>query len=101
MSLYVTLTHHLLQDGSNLAATQRAYHPDEVLKNDSLTVDVKYYLAHQVHPVVARLCDPIDGTDTAHIAECLGDCTLLIVVSLPLVVCPANVYIFVRVYKYI
>ena len=61
-----------LQDGSTLAATQRAYHPDEVLKSDTLRVDVNYYLAHQVHPVVARLCDPIDGTDSAHIAECLG-----------------------------
>ena len=35
-------------------------------------LDVKYYLANQVHPVVARLCDPIDGTDAAHIAQCLG-----------------------------
>ena len=34
--------------------------------------DVKYYLANQVHPVVSRLCDPIDGTDAAHIAQCLG-----------------------------
>ena len=28
--------------------------------------------ANQVHPVVARLCDPIDGTDAAHIAQYLG-----------------------------
>ena len=35
--------------------------------------DSKYYLAHQVHPVVSRLCDPIEGTDAAHIAECLGN----------------------------
>ena len=25
-----------------------------------------------MHPVVARLCDPIEGTDAAHLAECLG-----------------------------
>ena len=62
----------LFQDGTNSAATQRAYHPDEVLKNSNLKVDVKYYLAHQVHPVAARLCEPIEGTDTARIAECLG-----------------------------
>jgi len=37
--------------------------------------DTKYYLSQQVHPVVARLCDPIDGTDAAHIAECLGRIT--------------------------
>lgn len=40
------------------------------------TTDVKYYLANQVHPVVSRLCDPIDGTDAAHIAQCLGEWTL-------------------------
>jgi len=34
--------------------------------------DVKYYLSSQVHPVVSRLCDPIDGTDAARIAQCLG-----------------------------
>ena len=26
----------------------------------------------QVHPVVSRLCAPIEGTDGAHIADCLG-----------------------------
>jgi len=60
-------------DGSSLPATQRAYHPDlEVAKRSDLTVDARYYLEHQVHPVVSRLCDPIEGTDAARIAECLG-----------------------------
>lgn len=60
-------------DGSNLPATQRAYHPDlEVAKRSELSVDAHYYLEHQVHPVVSRLCDPIEGTDAARIAECLG-----------------------------
>jgi len=35
-------------------------------------LDMKYYLASQIHPVVSRLCDPIEGTDASHIAECLG-----------------------------
>jgi DNA polymerase alpha subunit A len=26
----------------------------------------------QVHPVVARLCTPIEGTDAARLADCLG-----------------------------
>ena len=43
-----------------------------ICKNVFLIADSKYYLAHQVHPVISRLCDPIEGTDTAHIAECLG-----------------------------
>jgi len=60
-------------DGSSLPATQRAYHPDlEVAKRPELTIDAHYYLEHQVHPVVSRLCDPVDGTDAARIAECLG-----------------------------
>lgn len=33
---------------------------------------MEYYLAHQIHPVVSRLCDPIEGTDSALIAEMLG-----------------------------
>ncbi|XP_071492723.1 DNA polymerase alpha catalytic subunit-like [Diadema antillarum] len=67
-----TVSYIVCEDGSNLPAGQRAYHPDELRKLDHLKVDTKYYLAQQVHPVVSRLCDPIDGTDAAHIAECLG-----------------------------
>jgi len=26
----------------------------------------------QVHPVVSRLCAPIEGTDSARLADCLG-----------------------------
>ena len=50
------------EDCNTLAATQRAYYVMEVSKNDSLKVDINYYLAQQLHPVVSRLCDPIDGT---------------------------------------
>lgn len=63
----------LLQDGSNLAATQRAYHVEELKTNSALVIDKNYYLAHQIHPVVSRLLDPIEGTDAARIAECLGE----------------------------
>lgn len=37
-----------------------------------MVADTHYYLSQQIHPVVARLCDPIEGTDAAQIAECLG-----------------------------
>ncbi|XP_077987275.1 DNA polymerase alpha catalytic subunit-like [Glandiceps talaboti] len=67
-----TVSYIICEDGSNLPASQRAYHPDEVDKRSDLKIDTKYYLAQQIHPVVSRLCDPIDGTDAAHIAECLG-----------------------------
>ncbi|XP_071838856.1 DNA polymerase alpha catalytic subunit-like [Apostichopus japonicus] len=66
-----TVSYIVCDDNSNLPASQRAYHPDEV-RRDNMAVDFKYYLAQQVHPVISRLCDPIEGTDTAQIAECLG-----------------------------
>ncbi|KAL8595946.1 hypothetical protein ACOMHN_018258 [Nucella lapillus] len=67
-----TVSYVICVDGSSLSATQRAYHPEELAKNEALKLDTHYYLAHQIHPVVSRLCDPIEGTDSAHLAECLG-----------------------------
>ena len=34
--------------------------------------DYSYYLAKQILPPIERLCAPIDCTDSARIAECLG-----------------------------
>lgn len=42
------------------------------MKDQDLKIDTHYYLANQIHPVVSRLCDPIDGTDASRIADCLG-----------------------------
>ncbi|XP_067948026.1 DNA polymerase alpha catalytic subunit-like [Watersipora subatra] len=67
-----TVYYIICQDGTSLAASQRAYHPDELARNDSLKIDTEYYLAHQVHPVVSRLCDPMEGTDSVLLAEMLG-----------------------------
>jgi DNA polymerase alpha subunit A len=68
-----TVAYVVCDDGTSLPATQRAYHPDlEFAKRSDLKIDTRYYLEQQVHPVVARLCDPIEGTDAARIAECLG-----------------------------
>ena len=55
--------------GKGLA--ERAYHPDEILEK-GLKVDLHYYLSQQVHPVITRLCAPIEETDGAAMAECLG-----------------------------
>lgn len=55
-----------------LHGSARAYHPDDLRKNESLEVDVDYYLKNQIHPVVSRLMEPIEGTNNAQIAECLG-----------------------------
>uniref|UniRef100_A0A6A7FRZ6 DNA polymerase n=1 Tax=Hirondellea gigas TaxID=1518452 RepID=A0A6A7FRZ6_9CRUS len=67
-----TVPYVICEDGTNNSSSQRAYHPDELKSNSSLTIDSNYYLAHQLHPVIARLCDPIEGSDAARIAECLG-----------------------------
>lgn len=55
------------------ARADRAYHPDELRKKDTtLKIDYDFYLSLQVLPPVERLCDPIEGTDRALLAECLG-----------------------------
>lgn len=40
--------------------------------NDALKIDVKYYLSQQIHPVVMRLCLPLEDIDAKMIAEHLG-----------------------------
>lgn len=51
----------------------RARHPDEIKEeNSDWLVDVEYYISQQIHPVVSRLCAPIEGTNAGHIADCLG-----------------------------
>ncbi|KAK4326034.1 hypothetical protein Pmani_003411 [Petrolisthes manimaculis] len=67
-----TVEYVICQDGSNLGPMQRAYHVEELQSNPALSIDKNFYLAQQIHPVVSRLCDPIEGTDAARIAECLG-----------------------------
>ncbi|XP_039728404.1 DNA polymerase alpha catalytic subunit [Pteropus medius] len=67
-----TVSYVICQDGSNLSASQRAYAPEQLQKQDNLTIDTQYYLAQQIHPVVARICEPIDGIDAILIASWLG-----------------------------
>ena len=50
---------------------ERAYHADTVRK-EKLTPDYEWYLTTQIHPPIARLCEPIEGTDSAFLAQCLG-----------------------------
>ncbi|KAH9967412.1 DNA polymerase alpha catalytic subunit [Russula dissimulans] len=74
-------------DGTgSVAQAERARHPDELRKASSEKIetgeraahdfvpnrDYEYYLAHQILPPIERLCDPIEGTDRARLAECLG-----------------------------
>uniref|UniRef100_W8BG20 DNA polymerase n=1 Tax=Ceratitis capitata TaxID=7213 RepID=W8BG20_CERCA len=59
-------------DGTNNPATQRGYHLDEVKSSETLKLDSQYYLAHQIHPVVTRMVDVLEGTDASRVAESLG-----------------------------
>lgn len=43
-----------------------------ILLNSYSPIDFEYYLAHQILPPIERLCEPIEGTDRARLAECLG-----------------------------
>lgn len=37
-----------------------------------IMIDYEHYLSQQVLPPIERLCEPIEGTDRARLAECLG-----------------------------
>ncbi|TFK68725.1 hypothetical protein BDN72DRAFT_948057 [Pluteus cervinus] len=61
------------ENAANVTLAERAKHPDEIRRSgNTLQIDHDYYLAHQILPPVERLCDPIEGTDRARLAECLG-----------------------------
>merc|ERR1711962_1038240 len=67
-----TAQYVICEDGSGLSATQRAYHVDEVKASETLKIDTQYYLSQQLHPVVSRLTEPIEGMEGARVAACLG-----------------------------
>ncbi|XGW24552.1 hypothetical protein V3C99_006184 [Haemonchus contortus] len=62
----------ICEDGTTNSAMQRAYHRTELEQNPELKIDLHYYLAQQIHPVVSRLCTPIEETDAVRLAEALG-----------------------------
>lgn len=62
----------ICENGTAEVATQRAYHLDELKSDEKLKIDKEYYLANQIYPVVSRLLKPIEATDSARIAQCLG-----------------------------
>jgi DNA polymerase alpha subunit A len=79
------------EESAKTAQADRAKHPDEVRKGVDLAIgktlgdsllsislnlllDYEYYLSNQILPPIERLCEPIEGTDRSHLAECLGMC---------------------------
>ncbi|KAF4797856.1 hypothetical protein TURU_069929 [Turdus rufiventris] len=71
-----TVSYIICQDGSDLSASQRAYAPEQLKKQENLKIDTQYYLSQQIHPVVARICEPIEGIDSVLIATWLGSSDL-------------------------
>lgn len=67
-----TVSYVICQDGSNLPGSQRAYALEQLQKQQGLSLDTQYYLSQQVHPVVGRICEPIEGIDAVLIATWLG-----------------------------
>ena len=47
------------------------------IEADAFFADYQYYLSHQVLPPIERLCEPIEGTERARLAECLGKSTFI------------------------
>merc|ERR1740121_401708 len=60
------------EGGSKGPLADRARHPHEFQLDPSLRVDVAWYKKQQLHPLVSRLLAPVEGTDAARIAECIG-----------------------------
>ncbi|BGP49603.1 DNA-directed DNA polymerase alpha catalytic subunit pol1 [Rhodotorula kratochvilovae] len=55
------------------AQAANAHHPDDVRRQGSnLRIDFEVYLSTQVLPPIERLCEHIEGTEKARLAECLG-----------------------------
>jgi DNA polymerase alpha subunit A len=59
------------EEGPALSIAERARSPDEVSR-ESLSPDVAWYKAQQIHPPISRLCTPTGLADSARIAEWLG-----------------------------
>ncbi|MGH0165981.1 UNVERIFIED_CONTAM: hypothetical protein FKN15_068584 [Acipenser sinensis] len=78
-----TISYVICQDGSNLSASQRAYALEQLQKQDGLSIDTHYYLSQQVHPVVSRICEPIEGIDAVLIATWLGSLISMLPLSPP------------------
>jgi DNA polymerase alpha subunit A len=60
----------LSTDGGSMA--ERARHPDEMKLDPTLKVDYEWYKSNQLHPVIMRLCAPIESIAPSTIAESLG-----------------------------
>ena len=70
---YVTAAPTEEEAAKGISATERARHPEEILRSGgALKPDVEWYLANQILPPVARLCEPIEEASQQALAAKLG-----------------------------
>ncbi|KZV39748.1 DNA polymerase alpha catalytic subunit [Dorcoceras hygrometricum] len=70
---YIICTEQGNGSSTSMGIAQRARHPDELkVDNQNWIIDIDYYLAQQIHPVISRLCASIQGTSPSRLADCLG-----------------------------
>ena len=67
-----TVEYVVCDDGSGMAATKRAYSLEQMRRLGINKVDKEHYLVKEVLPLVVRLTEHIEGTDTAQQAAALG-----------------------------
>ncbi|KAI9223933.1 hypothetical protein BC828DRAFT_402699 [Blastocladiella britannica] len=60
------------EPGMPTGIAARARHPADLARDESLKVDVEWYLSQQVLPPVTRLCAEMEGTDASQLAHKLG-----------------------------
>lgn len=63
---------YLIIDGASSSVAERAVSPKQFAQSQDVKLDFAWYLSTQIHPPVSRLCEVIEGTDAARIADCLG-----------------------------
>eukprot|EP01029_Cantina_marsupialis_P015130 TRINITY_DN3311_c1_g1_i1.p1 TRINITY_DN3311_c1_g1~~TRINITY_DN3311_c1_g1_i1.p1 ORF type:complete len:1529 (-),score=552.50 TRINITY_DN3311_c1_g1_i1:228-4814(-) len=63
---------YVICKGESKSAAERAYSPKEMMSSDELKLDYEWYLSQQILPPISRLCEPIEGTSQAQLAEFLG-----------------------------
>ncbi len=64
---------YVVCEGPDAAIARRAFHPTIITaRQGELKPDIKWYLESQILPPVVRLCGPIEETDQARLADCLG-----------------------------
>jgi DNA polymerase alpha subunit A len=60
------------KEGQPTNVSERARFPLELKWDSDLQIDIAWYKSTQIHPPTVRLLEPVEGTDAARLAECLG-----------------------------